>query len=102
MPPIKDDRREIDVFMKKILGTIASVVVLGIASGTVTFIQMSSAVESLVTKTDKHEDIINTDNRSIITIEIKQQQIEQTINDLKIGQKENNKLILEILRAVKK
>lgn len=90
-----EDRREIDVFMKKILGTIAAVVITGIASGTVTFVKMGSAVEALTTKTDKHEQIITTDNKTIIEIQIEQKYIKEDINEMKSDLK-------EILRAVKK
>jgi len=97
-----DDRRGFDVALKKWLGGMALFLTVSLVGGIGTFIKMSSAVETLKKTTDKHEMIITNDNRSILTIEIQQTQMKEDINELKDGQKQTNKVLLQILQKVSK
>ncbi len=96
------DRRNIDVYLKKVaVGFVLFLLSQGII-GVVTAVQVMESVKQNSQDIAENKAILSVDNHAIIRMEVKLQTVTDDISDIKTEAKETRKLIRRILREVKK
>lgn len=96
------DRRNIDVFLKKIAIGFTLFLLSQGAIGIVTAVQVMESVKQNSQDIIDNKAILNTDSHAIVRMEVKLQSVTDDISDIKADAKETRKLIRSILREVKK